>query len=125
MGISTIINEQKVTVGDWVRVTTRLIEGDKVRLHPFEGVVIAIKGRGEGKTFTVRKIASASIGVERIWPVQSPWIEKITIKKQGKARRSKLYYLRQRKGRTALKVKDRPKVEEKTKPKSKKGSKLA
>lgn len=90
--------------GDTVRVDYKIKEGDKERAQPFEGVVIARKGAGEGKTFTVRKIAAAGVGVERIFPVSSPWIENLKVVKKRRARRSKLYYLRERKGKAAMRV---------------------
>ena len=90
--------------GDTVRVDYKIKEGDKERIQPFEGIVIARKGKGEGKTFTVRKIASGEIGVERIFPLNSPWIEGLEVLKKGKPRRAKLYYLRERKGKVAMKV---------------------
>jgi large subunit ribosomal protein L19 len=90
--------------GDTVRVDYKIKEGDKERIQPFEGVVIARKGAGEGKTFTVRRIASGEIGVERIFPLNSPWIEGLKVVKKGRARRAKLYYLRERKGKKAMKV---------------------
>lgn len=81
-------------VGDKIAVHHQFKEADKTRTQIFEGVVIAIRGRGENKTFTVRKIASGGIGVERIWPLITPWITKIVVVKRGKVRRAKLYYLR-------------------------------
>lgn len=81
-------------VGDTVGVHHQFKEDGKTRTQAFEGVVIAIRGRGENKTFTVRKIASGGIGVERIWPLASPWIKKIVVLKKGKVRRAKLYYTR-------------------------------
>lgn len=81
-------------VGDLVAVHQKFKEDDKIRTQVFEGVVIAIRGRGENKSFTVRKIAAGGIGVERIWSLISPWITKIVIKKKGKVRRAKLYYTR-------------------------------
>lgn len=97
--------ETTFSVGDTVVVSQKIIEGDKTRLQPFEGIVIAIRGREENKTFTVRKVATGGIGVERIWPLASPWITKIKVKKKGKARRAKLYYLRKKVGKKATKVK--------------------
>ena len=91
-------------VGDTVRVDYKIKEGDKERIQPFEGIVIARKGAGEGKSFTVRKIASGNIGVERIFPLNSPWIEGFEVIKKGKPRRAKLYYLRERKGKAAMRV---------------------
>ncbi len=86
--------------GDTVRVYFRVKEGNKERVQPFEGVVIAIRGDGTKKMFTVRKI-SFGIGVERIFPYNSPLIEKIEIKQRGRVRRAKLYYLRKKVGKAA------------------------
>ena len=94
-------------VGDTIRVSYKIIEGDKVRTQPFQGIVIAEKGAGTSRTFTVRKIGADGIGVERIFPFFSPNIEKIKVMKMGKVRRAKLYYLRGRIGRKATKIKDR------------------
>lgn len=96
--------------GDTVRVYQKIQEKDKEKIQAFEGIVIARKHRKEaGATITVRKIISG-IGVERIFPIHSPTIEKIEILKKGKARRAKLYYLRKAKGKkTRLK---QAKVEE-------------
>lgn len=95
-------------VGDTVRVIYKIMEDEKlVREQPFEGVVISKKGSDISKTFTVRRIGSAGIGVERIFPLYSPNIKSIEVLKKGKARRSKLYYLREKKGRAATKVKER------------------
>jgi large subunit ribosomal protein L19 len=93
-----------IKAGDLVKVYTRIIEGDKERLAPFQGVVIKIKGRDVTKTFTVRKV-SAGIGIERIFPVHSPMIAKIEIKKKGKVRRARLTYLRKRSGKK-MKIKE-------------------
>ncbi len=82
--------------GDLIKVYVKVVEGDKTRLSPFQGVVIQIKGSGESKTFVVRKV-SAGIGVERIFPLNSPMIAKIEVKKRGKVRRAKLTYLRNKK----------------------------
>jgi len=99
------INEITFSVGDTVVVYQKIQEEKKMRTQPFEGIVISIKGRGENKMFTVRKIGAGGIGVERIWPINSPWIEKIKVKRRGMVRRAKLYYLRKRKGKEALRVK--------------------
>ena len=105
MAISLNIKGVGVHVGDVVRVYIRIQEGDKERVQIFEGMVLAIRGRGiENQTFTVRKIASGNIGVERVFPVNSPWINKIEIKKVGKVRRSKLYYVRQKSARKVAKI---------------------
>ena len=87
--------------GDQIRVDVKVKEGNKERLQSFEGTVLSRRGAGASKTFTVRKIGSGGIGVERIWPDNSPAIEKITIKKQNKVRRAKLYYMRGLKGKAA------------------------
>ena len=95
----------KFNVGDRVRVHVRVIEGDKERIQPFEGDVIALKGSGVTRTFTVRKISSG-VGVERIFPFSSPKVAKIEMVKQGKVRRAKLYYLRNLSGKAA-RIKDK------------------
>lgn len=87
-------------VGDTVRVHVRITEGDKQRIQVFEGVVIRRRGRGPSETFTVRKV-SYGVGVERILPVQSPNVTKIEIKSRGHVRRSRLYYLRDLRGKKA------------------------
>jgi large subunit ribosomal protein L19 len=86
--------------GDTVAVNLRIQEGDKFRIQIFEGVVISIKRRGLQSTFTVRKVTSG-YGVERVFPLYSPMIEGIVLKKRGRVRRAKLYYLRERKGKSA------------------------
>lgn len=91
--------------GDTVKVSYRIREEGKERIQPFEGIVIAIKGAGISKTFTVRKIASQGIGVERIFPLHSPNIQKIEVLRRGKVRRAKLYYLREKVGKKATRVK--------------------
>lgn len=96
-------------VGDTVRVSIQVKEGDKERLQAFEGIVIGRKGSGIRETFTVRKI-SYSIGVEKVFPIHSPLISKIERIKEGKVRRAKLYYLRGKKGKAA-KVKEKSFVE--------------
>lgn len=94
-------------VGDTVKVNYKIIEGDKTRIQPYQGIVIAIKGGGVSKTFTVRKISFDSVGVERIFPISSPNIESLKVIKRGKVRRSKLYYLRERIGKQATRIKER------------------
>src|SRR5262245_36141083 len=85
-------------VGDSVDVHTRIIEGDKERIQVFSGTVIMKKGRGINETFTVRRIVNTE-GVERIFPLHSPFIAKIVVKRSGETRRAKLFYLRQRVGK--------------------------
>lgn len=91
-------------VGDTIKVFYRVREEKKERIQPFEGIAIVVKGSGVSKTFTVRKVASQGIGVERIFPFHSPNIQKIEVIKRGKVRRAKLYYLRERIGKEAAKV---------------------
>jgi large subunit ribosomal protein L19 len=104
--VNKVIPEQNRTdlpafnSGDHIRVHVRVIEGDKERIQPFEGDVISIRGAGSNKTFTVRKISSG-VGVERIFPYNSPKIAKIELLKQGDIRRAKLYYLRNLSGKAA------------------------
>lgn len=85
----------QIAPGDMVRVHFKVIEGDKERIQPFEGLVIAVRGSGVNRTFTVRKV-SFGVGVERIFPLYSPRIERIEILRRGKVRRAKLYYLRKK-----------------------------
>ena len=87
-------------IGDTVKVHYKIIEGNRERIQIFEGIVIEIDGKGINKTFTVRKI-SFEIGVERIFPLFSPKIAKIESVRKGKVRRAKLYFLRERKGKSA------------------------
>jgi large subunit ribosomal protein L19 len=87
-------------VGDTVRVNVQIIEGQKTRIQDFEGTVIARKHKGTRETFTVRKVSSG-VGVERIFPLQSPRIVGIKVVRKGKVRRAKLYYLRKKVGKRA------------------------
>ncbi len=87
--------------GDTVRVAVEIKEGDKKRIQNFEGVCIAIRGEGTGRTFIVRKIGANNIGVERIFPLYSDSIKDIKVVRRGRVRRAKLYYLRDRKGKAA------------------------
>lgn len=105
-------------VGDTVRVHYKLIEKEKVsgkskkevkeetreRTQAFEGIVISIKGRNENTMFTVRRIATGALGVERIFPLNTPWIRKMEVKKLGDVRRAKLYYLRDKIGKEGSRV---------------------
>lgn len=86
--------------GDLVNVHYRVREGDKERIQQYQGTVIAERGSGSNRTFIVRKV-SGNIGVERIFPLNSPYIAKIEVKRKGHVRRSKLFYLRERKGKAA------------------------
>ena len=87
--------------GDTLRVALRIKEGDKSRVQNFEGICIARRGTGTGETFIVRKIGANSVGVERIFPIYSENIEEITLVRRGRVRRSKLFYLRDRRGKAA------------------------
>lgn len=91
-------NELNFTVGDTVDVHTRILEGDKERIQIFTGVVIAKKGAGTRETFTVRRIVAGE-GVERTFPVHSPKVADVKVKRHGRVRRAKLYYLRDRIGK--------------------------
>ena len=93
------------SVGDSVRVHTRVVEGDKERIQIFTGVVIGRKGRGLNQTFTVRRISYGE-GVERVFPLHSPRIAKVEVEQKGRARRAKLNYLRTRKGKEATAVRE-------------------
>lgn len=108
MAILFNFNNKTFHVGDQILVYYKIIEHElisgktkrekkeevKERIQPFEGIIIAIRGNAENRNFIVRKIASRGIGVERIFPLNSPWIKKITLKKRGRTKRAKLYFLR-------------------------------
>ena len=97
-------NELVFNVGDTVRVSAKIKDGNRERIQVFEGTVIKVQGSGAKKTFTVRK-NSNGVGVEKTWPVNSPLVEKVDVVRRGKVRRAKLYYLRDRVGKAA-KVKE-------------------
>src|SRR5690348_17287425 len=96
----------KFNVGDSVRVHTKVVEGDKERIQVFAGVVIGRRGRGLNETFTVRRISYGE-GVERVFPIHSPRVEKVEVERKGEVRRAKLTYLRKRIGKGATLVKER------------------
>ncbi|KAA9300824.1 MULTISPECIES: 50S ribosomal protein L19 [Aerococcus] len=104
--IEAITNEQlrsdipDFRPGDTVRVHAKVVEGDRERIQIFEGVVIKRRGQGISETYTVRKISSG-VGVERTFPVHTPRVDQIEVIRQGKVRRAKLYYLRDRHGKAA------------------------
>ena len=109
MALQTTWNHQtQFSVGDIISVHQRLIEGEgkdkKERTQIFEGMLIAISGKQENKSITVRKIGANLIGVERIWPLVSPWITKIEVKSHGKVRRAKLYYTREQSRKQLRKI---------------------
>lgn len=94
--------------GDTVNIHYRVREGEKERIQQYEGVVISMRGAGASRTFTVRKISN-NVGVERIFPIVSPYIAQVDIKKRGRVRRAKLYYLRELKGKKArIREKNQP-----------------
>ena len=106
--IFELINKQQIksdvprfASGDTIRVHQLIQEGNKERIQVFEGVVICRDGGGINETFTVRKISHNSVGVERIFPLNSPRIKKIEVKQRGQVRRSRLYYLRGLRGKAA------------------------
>jgi large subunit ribosomal protein L19 len=101
-------------VGDTVDVATRIIEGEKERIQIFAGTVIMKKGAGINETFTVRRIVNNE-GVERIFPLHSPFISKVTVKRSGETRRAKLFYLRDRVGK-ATRLSEAKKVKKETAP---------
>ena len=98
--LSGIRPTPKFQPGDTVRVNVRIKEGERERVQAYEGVVIARAGEGHHENFTVRKISFGE-GVERVFPVLSPMIESIEVKRRGAVRRAKLYYLRDRRGKSA------------------------
>jgi large subunit ribosomal protein L19 len=98
--LKAIRNTPKFRPGDTLRVNVRIKEGDRERVQAFEGVCIARAGEGVQENFTVRKISFGE-GVERVFPVLSPNIESIEVKRRGVVRRAKLYYLRERRGKSA------------------------
>ena len=93
-------NKPEFNVGDTVRVSVRIKEGERERIQAFEGTVIAKKHGGVAETFTVRRV-SYGVGVERVFPINSPFVEKVTVVRKGKVRRAKLFYLRGRTGKAA------------------------
>ncbi|MBI4972361.1 MAG: 50S ribosomal protein L19 [Candidatus Omnitrophica bacterium] len=101
----------KFNVGDTIKVLVKLAEADdKVRLHPFEGVVISRRGSGINENFTVRKVSYGE-GIERVFPLHSPAIERIEVIRSGKVKRAKLYYLRAKVGRRATKIEEQEEKE--------------
>ncbi len=98
-------------VGDGVRVHTKVREGDKERVQVYAGIVIARKGHGIHETFTVRRLSYGE-GVERVFPVNSPNIEKIEVERESEAMRARLYYLRNRTGKAAVAIKEKDRAAE-------------
>jgi large subunit ribosomal protein L19 len=108
-------DDAKFAVGDSVKVHTKVVEGDKERIQVFAGVVIGKRGTGLNETFTVRRISYGE-GVERVFPLHSPRVDKIEVERQGSVRRAKLTYLRKRLGKGATLVREK---EEKAEPATK------
>lgn len=104
---SKLENIETFQVGDTVRLHYKIREGEKTRTQPYQGIVIAAKGSGVSKTFTIRRIGADGIAVERIIPLHSPNIFKLEVVRKGKVRRAKLYYLRDKVGRAAERIKSR------------------
>lgn len=103
--ISDKFGETDLHIGDTLRVHSNVVEGDKTRVQVFEGILIRLRGRGENKTFTVRRVGAGGIGVERTWPLDARSLVKIDVKKKTTGvRRSKLYYLRDLGGKEAVRV---------------------
>jgi|SRR5580700_6748777 large subunit ribosomal protein L19 len=99
-------DDPKFAVGDSVRVHTKVVEGDKERIQIFSGVIIGKRGTGLNETFSVRRISYGE-GVERIFPLHSPRVEKVEVEREGAVRRAKLTYLRKRLGKGATLVKEK------------------
>ena len=99
-------DNSKFAVGDSVRVHTKVVEGDKERIQVFSGVIIGKRGTGLNETFSVRRISYGE-GVERIFPMHSPRVDKVEVERQGAVRRAKLTYLRKRLGKGATLVKEK------------------
>ncbi|MFO1477847.1 MAG: 50S ribosomal protein L19 [Verrucomicrobiota bacterium] len=99
-------DKAEFNVGDSVRVHTKVVEGDKERIQVFSGVVIGKRGRGLNETFTVRRISYGE-GVERVFPLHSPRVDKVEVERAGSVRRAKLTYLRKRLGKGATLVKEK------------------
>ncbi|GAB4570061.1 MAG: 50S ribosomal protein L19 [Anaerolineae bacterium] len=91
----------EILPGDTVKVHVRIVEGNRERVQVFQGLVIRKRGGGNEETFTVRRIASHGIGVERTFLMRSPRVEKVEVLRRAKVRRSKLYYMRERRGKAA------------------------
>jgi large subunit ribosomal protein L19 len=106
MAIQTKFKDVSFAVGDFVKVYQKVKEGDKTRLQVFEGMVIGIKGRAQDESFTIRRIGEAQVGIERIFPVNSPNIDKISLIKKGGqgVRHAKLYYTRNKSKREIDKI---------------------
>ncbi len=105
-----VFNGQNITVGDTVRVHQKIVEGEKSRNQIFEGIVISIKGEQSQKTFTIRRVSAGGVGVEKILPTNTPDLTKIEVKSHGHVHQAKLYYLRNRIGKSATRVAEKKSV---------------
>ncbi|MDA0711710.1 MAG: 50S ribosomal protein L19 [bacterium] len=101
VGASQLRDVPEFSAGDTVRVHARVVEGEKERIQVFEGVILQRKGSGIHETFTIRKIGSGGIGVERVFPLHTPRIEKFEVMRRGKVTQSKIFYMRGLRGRAA------------------------
>jgi len=122
----SLLKPERITgfkIGDSVDVHVKIVEGEKERIQIFSGIVISRKGHGVNEAFTVRRLVGNE-GVERVWPIHSPSIDKIEVKKSGKVRRAKLYYLRDRVGKATRVAEDqkavKPRLAESVPPKQEK-----
>lgn len=103
--VSATIKEQQINIGDTLRVKNTVVEGNKSRVQTFEGILIALRGRGDSRTMTIRRIGVRGVGVERTWPLNSRTIVGVeVIKSAKKVRRSKLYFLRELTGKAATRI---------------------
>lgn len=125
MGLKTLHNETEFGVGDRIRVHQKIKEGEKERSQIFEGMVIALKNRKEGKTITLRRIGVGNIGIERIFPLTSPLLEKIEVVKRGTpgVRHAKLYFTREKSPKEIAEIYARAQFREETQKEIKKPSK--
>lgn len=117
MALKNVHKEVSFGIGDKVKVYLKITEGEKERIQIFEGIVIAFRNRGENKSFTVRKIGVQAIGIERIFPLSSPLLEKIEVVKEGTqgVRRSKLFYIRKKSSQEIDRIFSRAKSKMKSK----------
>lgn len=113
-------NGSEFHIGDLIRVYQKIQEDQKIRTQVFEGTVIAVRGIGSNKSFTVRRIGAGGIGVERIFPLSSPLIEKVEVRAKGRVRRAKLYYIRTKTSRELADITKKKTVQTQTKRKARK-----
>lgn len=106
MALTIPVLDTPVSIGDTIRLSQRIREGEKERIQNYEGMVIAIKGNQGERTITVRRIGAGAIGIEKIIPVDLPSLSAVKVLKRSKIRRSKLYFLRERVGKESLRLED-------------------